>query len=67
MSFRMICDWCVRDETSSSGPEPSGQPVRLSLALWTMLALPYSSLSWENSFGFRLSATDWKPTLYRPS
>ena len=32
---------------------------------WTVLALPYSSLSWENSFRFRLSATAWKPTLYR--
>jgi len=34
-------------------------------ALRTVLALPYSSLSWENSFRFRLSATAWKPTLYR--
>jgi hypothetical protein len=28
-----------------------------------MLALPYNSLSWENSFGFRLPTTDWKLIL----
>jgi len=42
------------------------EPVVVS-ALRTVLALPYNSLSWENSFGFRLSATDWKLTPYQPS
>jgi hypothetical protein len=32
--------------------------VSLSFAPWIMLALPYNSLSWENSFGFRLPTTD---------
>jgi hypothetical protein len=35
-------------------------------ALRTVLALPFNSLSWENSFRLRLPATDWELTLYRP-
>jgi hypothetical protein len=52
---------------AGSFQEPGGQCVSLSFAPWTVLAFPYNSLSWENSFGLRLPTTDWELTMYRPS
>ena len=40
--------------------------MSLSFAPWTVLAFPYNSLNWENSFGLRLPTTDWNLTCTDP-